>query len=172
MIQIVLMIIGAARHDPGRRRHAGGAAAAASRAVGGGQPRSDLIRPAVAEVAPATSERRLRRPVAREDIPSTGTSCRPELMLLSTLSAMRDETVYARPDTFDIGAPTSRASYPVFGGGAHRCIGEALARVELEEGLGALLRLPRACADRRDAGPPRPQRHPPHRRAAGRAVMD
>jgi cytochrome P450 family 103 len=63
------------------------------------------------------------------------------LIMLSTLSALRDEAVYTDPDTFDIRRPDLPRLHPIFGGGAHRCIGEALARIELEEGLGALMRL-------------------------------
>lgn len=62
---------------------------------------------------------------------------------LSTMSAMRDERVYEEPDSFDISRKDHPRLHPVFGGGAHRCIGEALARIELEEGLAALTaRLP------------------------------
>jgi cytochrome P450 family 103 len=57
---------------------------------------------------------------------------------LSTLSAMRDERVYERPDVFDIRRTDHPRLHPVFGGGPHRCLGEALARAELEEGLAVL----------------------------------
>ena len=57
---------------------------------------------------------------------------------LSTMSAMRDERAYVRPDVFDIHQTRQQRLHPIFGGGAHRCIGEALARAELEETLGAL----------------------------------
>ncbi|WP_395672164.1 cytochrome P450 [Inquilinus sp.] len=60
------------------------------------------------------------------------------LCTLSTMSAMRDERVYANPDVFDIHRVVPTRLHPVFGAGAHRCIGEALARIELEESLGAL----------------------------------
>jgi cytochrome P450 len=60
------------------------------------------------------------------------------LIAFSTMSGMRDERVYADPDVFDIHRPTPTRLHPIFGGGAHRCIGEALARIELEESLGAL----------------------------------
>ena len=65
------------------------------------------------------------------------------VLTLSTLSAMRDPDLYGEPETFDI----RRADHPVrhlaFGGGVHRCLGESLARVELEEGLAAVTaRLP------------------------------
>lgn len=63
------------------------------------------------------------------------------LLLFSIVSACRDPEVYAEPDTFDI----SRTDHPrwhfAFGGGAHRCLGEALARVEVEETLAAIARL-------------------------------
>ena len=62
---------------------------------------------------------------------------------LSLMSAMRDDRVYANPDTFDIFRDDSPRIHPVFGGGAHRCLGEALAKAELEESLAALTqRLP------------------------------
>ena len=83
---------------------------------------------------------------------------------LSILSGQRDETVFAEPDVFDI----ERRDHPrwslSFGHGAHRCVGEALARAEMEEALIALSqRLPglrpadregayRDTRDNRDAG--------------------
>jgi cytochrome P450 len=63
---------------------------------------------------------------------------RGEFVTLSTMSAMRDERVYAQPDVFDIRRTDHPRLHPVFGGGLHRCIGEALARAELEEGLAVL----------------------------------
>jgi cytochrome P450 len=59
-------------------------------------------------------------------------------MRLSTMSAMRDENVYAEPDVFNIRRTDHPRLLPIFGHGVHRCIGEALARVELEEGLSIL----------------------------------
>lgn len=70
---------------------------------------------------------------------------------LSTMSAMRDPDLYADPDRFDIARTDHPRLHLVFGGGPHRCLGEALARVELEEGLRALAtRFPAL----RRAGPP------------------
>ncbi len=60
---------------------------------------------------------------------------------LSLLSAMRDPEIYADPDRFDITRTDHPALHQAFGGGAHRCLGEALARVELEETLSALAAL-------------------------------
>jgi cytochrome P450 len=65
------------------------------------------------------------------------------MLSLSTLSALRDPAVYAEPDRFDIRRADHPRKHPVFGNGSHRCLGEALAKAELEEGLAALsARLP------------------------------
>jgi cytochrome P450 family 103 len=61
-----------------------------------------------------------------------------EMIVLSTMSALRDELVYGQADVFDIHRTDSRRLHPVFGYGVHRCIGEALARLELEESLAAV----------------------------------
>ncbi len=71
---------------------------------------------------------------------------RNRMLSLSTLSAMRDPAVYSDPDRFDILRSDQSRKHLVFGGGTHRCLGEALAKAELEEGLAALAaRLPRLC---------------------------
>ncbi|MFC3612487.1 cytochrome P450 [Lutimaribacter marinistellae] len=56
----------------------------------------------------------------------------------SMLTALRDPAVYDSPDRFDITRGDHPRYHPVFGGGPHRCLGEALARIELEEALKAL----------------------------------
>lgn len=60
---------------------------------------------------------------------------------LSLVSALRDPDVYPEPDRFDI----TRTGLPkwniAFGAGAHRCLGEALARAEMEEAIAAIARL-------------------------------
>lgn len=63
---------------------------------------------------------------------------RNRILRLSTLSAMRDPARYADPDKFDIARTDIPRRHPVFGAGSHRCLGEALAKVELEEGLAVL----------------------------------
>ncbi|MEX0283898.1 MAG: cytochrome P450 [Paracoccaceae bacterium] len=60
------------------------------------------------------------------------------LISASMLTALRDPEVYADPDRFDITRQDHPRLHPVFGGGPHRCLGEALARIELEEALKAL----------------------------------
>lgn len=64
-------------------------------------------------------------------------------VVLSTISANRNERVFDQPDKFNIRRTDHPKLHPAFGGGAHRCIGGALARAELEENLFTLaLRLP------------------------------
>lgn len=66
-----------------------------------------------------------------------------KILSLSTLSALRDPALYAEPEHFDIHRTDAPKRQLVFGGGVHRCLGEALAMIELEEGLAAMAqRLP------------------------------
>jgi cytochrome P450 len=65
------------------------------------------------------------------------------ILQLSTLSALRDPAICCDPDDFNITRADAPRRHPVFGAGAHRCLGEALGKAELEEGLAALTaRLP------------------------------
>jgi len=57
------------------------------------------------------------------------------------VSALRDPEVYDEPDCFNILRADHPRWHPVFGAGEHRCLGEALARAEMEEALSALCRL-------------------------------
>jgi cytochrome P450 len=54
-------------------------------------------------------------------------------LTISVPSALRDPSVYADPDRFDIFRKDHPRWHPIFGAGAHRCVCEALARVEMEE---------------------------------------
>ena len=75
-----------------------------------------------------------------------------QLIVLSTMSAARDEEAYEHPDVFDIRRTDQPRLLPAFGSGAHRCIGEALARVELEESLAAIAaRIPQIQLDQAPA---------------------
>jgi cytochrome P450 len=77
--------------------------------------------------------------VTVEDLPiEPYVIARHRMLSLSTLSAMRDPSVYAEPDRFDITRTDIPRQHRVFGAGSHRCLGESLARAELEEGLAAL----------------------------------
>jgi len=69
-----------------------------------------------------------------------------KILSLSTMSAMRDPALYTEPDYFNVRRTDHPRRHLVFGGGVHRCLGEVLARAELEEGLAVLLeRLPNLC---------------------------
>ncbi|QIE53978.1 cytochrome P450 [Pikeienuella piscinae] len=59
----------------------------------------------------------------------------------SVLAALRDPAIYSEPARFNIHRRDHPRYHPVFGAGAHRCLGEALARAELEESLAALATL-------------------------------
>jgi cytochrome P450 len=77
--------------------------------------------------------------VTGEDIDLDGTVIPAgQLVSFSLMSALRDEQAYHRPDMFDIHRTDQPRLHPIFGYGAHRCIGEALARAELEESLSAI----------------------------------
>jgi cytochrome P450 len=68
---------------------------------------------------------------------------RNSILSLSTLAAMRDPGQYVDPDRFNIRRTDHPRRHLVFGLGVHRCLGEMLARAELEESLAALVsRLP------------------------------
>lgn len=69
-----------------------------------------------------------------------GTLPAGKMIGLSAMSAMRDERIYEDPDVFDIRRTGQPRLHPIFGWGVHRCIGEALAKAELEETLGVLTR--------------------------------
>jgi len=64
---------------------------------------------------------------------------RNNILSLSTLSAMRDPSQYAEPDRFNIRRTDHPRRHLVFGMGVHRCLGEILARAELEESLAAVV---------------------------------
>jgi cytochrome P450 len=63
------------------------------------------------------------------------------ILAVSILSVLRDPEIYADAETFNIHRADQQRWHLAFGAGAHRCAGEALARVELEETLAAIARL-------------------------------
>jgi cytochrome P450 family 103 len=63
------------------------------------------------------------------------------IISVSLVSVLRDPDVYAHAETFDIRRTDQQRWHLAFGAGAHRCAGEALARVELEETLATIARL-------------------------------
>ncbi len=108
-----------------------------------------LVPAAVAETLRLEPSGSAATRLASEDIEIDGTVIPAgELVTFSTMSAMRDERVYDHPDAFNIHRTDIPRLHPVFGYGVHRCIGEALTRVELEESLAALTaRIPQMQMD-------------------------
>ncbi|MFE6199994.1 cytochrome P450 [Streptomyces sp. NPDC057838] len=80
--------------------------------------------------------------VAVEDVEVAGTTIRAgEGVVFATSVINRDETVYAEPDTLDWKRPARH--HVAFGFGIHQCLGQNLARAELEIALRTLFaRLP------------------------------
>ncbi|MEU2608211.1 cytochrome P450 [Streptomyces albus] len=77
---------------------------------------------------------------AVEDVDVGGVTVRAgEPVLVAIGAADRDALRFPAPDTLDPDRDT--AGHLAFGHGIHHCAGAALARVELQEGLGALARL-------------------------------
>jgi len=77
--------------------------------------------------------------VSTEDIDLDGwTLPAGQLVILSSMSALRDERMFKHADSFNIFRSDLASSHLAFGGGAHKCIAEALGRAELEEGLSVL----------------------------------
>ncbi|MFE1755793.1 cytochrome P450 [Streptomyces anandii] len=80
--------------------------------------------------------------LATEDIEVAGTTIRAgDAVLFSTSLINRDQDVYPAPDTLDLHRPARH--HVAFGFGIHQCLGQNLARTELEVALGTLItRLP------------------------------
>ncbi|WP_306191091.1 cytochrome P450 [Streptomyces sp. MK5] len=77
--------------------------------------------------------------VATEDIEVAGTTIRAgDGVVFSTSVINRDQDVYAAPDTLDFHRPARH--HIAFGFGIHQCLGQNLARIELEIALGSLVR--------------------------------
>jgi cytochrome P450 len=83
----------------------------------------------------------LRR-LATEDVEIAGVHIRAgEGVIVALQAANRDPAAFADPDALDVGRITT--GHLAFGHGLHQCIGQSLARAELQIGLPALFdRLP------------------------------
>ncbi|WP_329456208.1 cytochrome P450 [Streptomyces sp. NBC_01497] len=81
-----------------------------------------------------------RRRIATENVEISGQLIRAgEGVILSNDSANRDATVFDDPDQLDITRPNARR-HLAFGQGTHQCLGQNLARQELQLAYPALLR--------------------------------
>lgn len=98
------------------------------------------IRPAVEELLRFVSPVQFSpRRVAKVDVEVGGETIRAgDGLFLSLGSANRDAAVFARPDEIDVGRETAR--HVTFGFGIHQCLGQTLARVELQVAFEAILR--------------------------------
>lgn len=80
--------------------------------------------------------------IALQDFELEGVTIPKDAVITPIVPAiLRDPAVYASPDQFNIHRTDHPRYHPVFGAGAHRCLGEALARAELEETLAAMATL-------------------------------
>ena len=77
--------------------------------------------------------------VAAEDMTIGGQAVQAgDLLTINLPAANRDPALLEEPDTFDIGRVTR--GHLAFGHGVHQCLGQSLARAELQVALPALLR--------------------------------
>ncbi|MFD7061129.1 cytochrome P450 [Streptomyces sp. NPDC059906] len=77
--------------------------------------------------------------VAREDMEIGGTAIKAgEGVLLQIGAANRDPATFDDPDALDIGRDAHR--HMAFGFGVHQCLGQPLARIELQSALSGLIR--------------------------------
>jgi cytochrome P450 PksS len=98
-----------------------------------------LIKAAVEESIRYDGAVGLARRVAAADVEVGGKAIRTgDLVYLSVAAANRDPAVFSDPDRFDVTRPANK--HIGFGAGPHVCIGQGLARRELELGVGTLLR--------------------------------
>lgn len=77
--------------------------------------------------------------IATEDVEVSGVTVKAgDSVIVSIHAANRDPEVFSDPDELVLDRPTGH--HIAFGHGAHHCLGAQLARMELQEALGALLR--------------------------------
>ncbi|RAY15877.1 cytochrome P450 [Actinomadura craniellae] len=130
----------------------------------------DLVPAAVEELLRLHTPNQGFARTATRDVEIAGCPVRAgEQVALVYTAANRDPAVFPDPDRFEFGRP---ARHLAFGHGVHKCVGMALARLELRTGLTALLDATTGFAP---AGEPEPLRWPVHgpatlpiRLAAGR----
>ena len=98
-----------------------------------------LIKSAIEEIlrfTDVTHSGRLR--VAKEDIEIGGITIRAgDAIIMHQPTANRESSVFENPDRLDI--TRNPTQHLAFGAGIHRCIGQPLARMELQLGIGTLI---------------------------------
>lgn len=99
----------------------------------------DLVLPAIEESLRLDARTRSIHRLAIEDIEVPGGTIRAGTdMFFSVRAAHLDRLVFDDPETFDIHRRNSPGPL-LFGGGAYSCIGQWMARVEVEEGIRAII---------------------------------
>ena len=110
-----------------------------------------LVPAAIDEVLRFASPVQMDPRLAARDVTILGTTIAAGEFVLCWLgSANRDETVFERPEAFDLGR--ERQTHLSFGFGPHYCLGASLATLEAEVAVRVLLRRTRSFR-RRDAAP-------------------
>ncbi|MDQ1395442.1 MAG: pimeloyl-[acyl-carrier protein] synthase [Acidimicrobiaceae bacterium] len=103
--------------------------------------RPELMAPAVEELLRYDSPVRLTIRTALQDAIVAGETVRAGEQVIAMLhAANHDPAVFESPDALDITRDAHR--HVAFGGGAHYCLGAALARTEAQIALAALVALP------------------------------
>jgi pimeloyl-[acyl-carrier protein] synthase len=98
----------------------------------------DLVAGAVDELLRFDSPVQMTQRIATEDIEVVGRSVKAgDEIVLVLGAANRDPSVFAQPDILDVTRDARR--HVAFGGGIHRCLGAALARLEGQVALSTLL---------------------------------
>ncbi|GGM64380.1 cytochrome P450 [Dactylosporangium sucinum] len=114
----------------------------------------DLIGPAINESLRFSPVTQFVVRIAQDDFEFNGVAFpRGTRLLLNLLAASRDPEKFPGPDVFDLGRVVDDSRLP-FGWGVHRCLGQPLARLLMEEGLRVMLaNLTDVVVVERDRGP-------------------
>lgn len=126
--------------------------------------RPELITQAVEEICRWSPQARVTFRAVNEDLAYRGLELPTDTMVLFSIwAANRDPRAYENPDSLDITAVREPRQL-VFGGGPYTCLGAGAARLELAEGIAALVRrfAPPSVTGPITWGPPTAMIHGPH----------
>lgn len=126
--------------------------------------RPELITQAVEEICRWSPQARVTFRAVNEDLVYRELELPTDTMVLFSISAAnRDPRAYENPDSLDITAVREPRQL-VFGGGPYTCLGAGAARLELAEGVAALVRrfAPPSVTGPITWGPPTAMIHGPH----------
>lgn len=126
--------------------------------------RPELLPQAVEEICRWSPQARVTFRAVNEDLVFNGLELPTDTMVLFSIwAANRDPRAYEDPDRLDITAVREPRQL-VFGGGPYTCLGAGAARLELSEGIAALVRRfgPPSVTGPITWGPPTAMIHGPH----------